>query len=163
MFGLPDLALGGVGATAGLALVVAAGEEPPSLSVAAAIAAPAPARTPPAIRLPFRNVRRSTLLCCSASMRSIRALILGPAVLVGAGLAAQSALAGQIGPAWAPRTLDNSALQSGPVTVSPLAGSRDASPQTQISFLGVPPGELGAIRGGGAQDGGPHGRRGGAC
>ena len=37
-----------------------------------------------------------------------------------------------------PATLDNSALQDGAVTISPLAGSRDASPQTQISFLGVP-------------------------
>ena len=31
------------------------------------------------------------------------------------------------------------------MTVSPLSGSRDASPQTQISFLGVPAGELSAI------------------
>ena len=38
----------------------------------------------------------------------------------------------------APRTLDVSAVQGGSVTVSPLAGSRDASPWTQISFLGAP-------------------------
>ena len=31
------------------------------------------------------------------------------------------------------------------MTVSPLAGSRDATPQTQISFLGVPAGDLSAI------------------
>jgi hypothetical protein len=77
---------------------------------------------------------------------------------VGAGLAAQTALAGQTGPACAPATLDNSALQSGAVTVSPLAGSRDASPQTQISFLGVPAGELGAISVVGSQTG-VHGGR----
>jgi Arylsulfotransferase (ASST) len=41
--------------------------------------------------------------------------------------------------------LNNSALQDGSVTVSPLPGSREASPQTQISFLGVPVGELSAI------------------
>jgi hypothetical protein len=79
-------------------------------------------------------------------------------VLVGAGLAAQTALAGQMGPACAPSTLDNSALQGGAVTVSPLAGSRDASPQTQISFLGVPPGELGAISVVGSQTGVHSGR-----
>ena len=42
-------------------------------------------------------------------------------------------------------TLDNSALQAGSVTVSPLPGSRDATPQTQISFLGVPAGDLSRI------------------
>jgi len=35
-----------------------------------------------------------------------------------------------------------SALQDGLVTVSPLPGSRDATPQTQISFLGVAASEL---------------------
>ncbi|HEV3033459.1 MAG TPA: arylsulfotransferase family protein [Solirubrobacteraceae bacterium] len=79
-------------------------------------------------------------------------------MFVGAGLAAQTALAGQIGPACAPSTLDNSALQGGAVTVSPLAGSRDASPQTQISFLGVPLGELGAISVIGSQTGVHSGR-----
>jgi Arylsulfotransferase (ASST) len=51
----------------------------------------------------------------------------------------------QAGPSCPPAVLDNSALQDGAVTVSPLAGSRDASPQTQISFLGVPAGELSQI------------------
>jgi hypothetical protein len=37
-----------------------------------------------------------------------------------------------------PRTLDNSALLGGAVTVSPLPGSRDAPTRTQISFLGAP-------------------------
>jgi hypothetical protein len=66
-------------------------------------------------------------------------------MVVGLGLAAQPAVAGRTAPACAPATLDNSALQAGSLTVSPLAGSRDASPQTQISFLGVPAGDLSAI------------------
>ncbi len=50
--------------------------------------------------------------------------------------------AAQTAPQCVPTTLDNSALQAGAVTVSPLAGSRDASPRTQISFLGIPISEL---------------------
>ncbi len=64
---------------------------------------------------------------------------------LGLGFSAQTAAAAQAGPACAPATLDNSALQDGSVTVSPLAGSRDASPQTQISFLGVPASQLSAL------------------
>jgi Arylsulfotransferase (ASST) len=66
-------------------------------------------------------------------------------VVVGLGLVARPAVAGQTAPACAPATLDNSALQAGSLTVSPLAGSRDASPRTQISFLGAPAGDLSAI------------------
>jgi hypothetical protein len=66
-------------------------------------------------------------------------------VALGLGFPAQTAAAAQSGPACAPATLDNSALQDGAVTVSPLAGSRDASPQTQISFLGVPASQLSAL------------------
>ncbi len=77
---------------------------------------------------------------------------------VGVGFATQPAVAGQTGPACAPTTLDNSALQDGSVTVSPLAGSRVASPQTQISFLGVPAGELSAISVVGSQTGAHRGR-----
>ena len=58
-------------------------------------------------------------------------LVLGVGPGVGVAIA-------QTAPQCAPATLDNSALQVGAVTVSPLAGSRDASPRTQISFLGVP-------------------------
>src|SRR5580704_14538822 len=155
MFGLSDLE-GAVGATLGLGRVLGAGE-PPSGSAAAPIASPAPASAPP-IRVPFKNVRRSTLLCCAASMRSISALILGPAMVVGLGLVAQPAVAGQTAPACAPAALDNSALQAGSLTVSPLAGSRDASPQTQISFLGAPVGDLGAISVVGSQTGVHSGR-----
>ncbi len=48
----------------------------------------------------------------------------------------------QSAPSCVPASLDVSALQAGAVTVSPLPGSRDASPQTQISFTGVPAPEL---------------------
>jgi Arylsulfotransferase (ASST) len=48
-------------------------------------------------------------------------------------------------PTCSPGTVDNSALQDGAVTVSPLAGSRDATPQTQISFLGVAASDLSQI------------------
>ena len=41
--------------------------------------------------------------------------------------------------------MNASALLDGTVTVSPLPGSRDASPQTQVSFLGVPKGELSRV------------------
>jgi hypothetical protein len=75
-------------------------------------------------------------------MRSLRALILGP-VALGLGFAGLSATAAaQSAPTCVPASLDVSALQAGGVTVSPLPGSRDASPQTQISFLGVPAADL---------------------
>ncbi|HTD08500.1 MAG TPA: arylsulfotransferase family protein, partial [Solirubrobacteraceae bacterium] len=86
-------------------------------------------------------------------MLSIRALILGPVVAVGLGFAAQAASASHAAPACVPSTLDNSALQAGSVTISPLPGSRVASPQTQISFLGVPVAALSAISVVGSQTG----------
>jgi hypothetical protein len=79
-------------------------------------------------------------------------------VALGLGFSAHAAGAAQAGPACAPTTLDNSALQGGSVTVSPLAGSRDASPQTQISFLGMPAGELSAISVVGSRTGAHSGR-----
>jgi hypothetical protein len=79
-------------------------------------------------------------------------------MVVGFGLVAQPAVAGQTAPACAPATLDNSALQAGSLTVSPLAGSRDASPQTQISFLGEPVRDLSAISVVGSQTGAHSGR-----
>jgi len=63
-------------------------------------------------------------------------------VVLGFALLAGTASAGQSAPACAPGALNNSALQDGLVTVSPLPGARDASPQTQISFLGVPAADL---------------------
>jgi hypothetical protein len=76
-------------------------------------------------------------------MVSTRALVLGPVLALGLGFAGLTATAAaQSAPTCVPASLDNSALQAGAVTVSPLAGSRDASPQTQISFLGIPAGSL---------------------
>jgi hypothetical protein len=79
-------------------------------------------------------------------------------VAVGLGFAAQAAVAGTIASTCAPATLDNSALQDGAVTVSPLPGSRVASPQTQISFLGVPAADLSAVSVVGSQTGAHSGR-----
>jgi hypothetical protein len=56
-----------------------------------------------------------------------------------------AAAAVQRAPTCTPATLNNSALQGRAVTLSPLAGSRDASPSTQISFLGAPAARLSAI------------------
>ena len=61
-------------------------------------------------------------------------------------------------PVCTPATLDGSALLDGRVTVSPLSGSRDATPQTQISFLGVAAGDLRAISVVGSRSGAHAGR-----
>jgi hypothetical protein len=80
-------------------------------------------------------------------MFSMRVLILGAGVSLGLALTGVpgAAQAATTGPTCTPSTLDNSALQDGLVTISPLPGSRDATAQTQISFLGVPAGELSTI------------------
>ena len=83
--------------------------------------------------------------------------VAGMAVGVVLATAASAALA-QTAPACEPARLNNSALQAGAVTVSPLAGSRDASPQTQISFLGVPAADLSAISVVGSRTGAHSGR-----
>jgi hypothetical protein len=71
-------------------------------------------------------------------MQSMRALVLGPLLALGMGSAGLTAsAAAQSAPACVPTSIDNSALQADAVTVSPLPGSRDASPGTQISFLGI--------------------------
>jgi hypothetical protein len=79
-------------------------------------------------------------------MLAMRALILGPAATLALLPAIASAAASRSAPSCTPATIDNSAVLSGSVTVSPMPGSRDASPGTQISFLGVPAAELSAIR-----------------
>jgi hypothetical protein len=58
-----------------------------------------------------------------------------------AGLMTTTAAA-QSAPTCVPASLETSALQAGAVTISPLPGSRDASTQTQISFLGLPARDL---------------------
>jgi hypothetical protein len=57
-----------------------------------------------------------------------------------------------------PSKLDRSALLAGAVTVSPLPGSRDASPETQISFLGAPAAELRDVKVQGSRSGAHPGR-----
>ena len=58
----------------------------------------------------------------------------------------------------APTALNRSALEAGGVTVSPLPGSRDASPLTQISMAGAPAAELSAVAVKGSRSG-PHAGR----
>ncbi len=72
---------------------------------------------------------------------------------LGLGLAASAAVAAQTAPTCTPATLNTSALKAGSVTVSPLSGSRDASAQTQISFLGVQPRALQLLSVGGSRSG----------
>jgi Arylsulfotransferase (ASST) len=57
-------------------------------------------------------------------------------------LGTAGAAAAASAPSCMPSTLNTSAVQGGSVTVSPQAGSRGASPETQISFLGVPATDL---------------------
>ena len=90
-----------------------------------------------------------------APTRRRRRAISGLAAFAGAcGLAAAlaSVSAGAAGgPACAPGTLDASARLAGtPLLVTPAPGGRDAMPQTQISFLGAPAGQLSGllVRGG---------------
>src|ERR1700726_480329 len=104
------------------------------LSSAARSPIAAPAAAPPATRPGRRKVRRLIFLCSRGSMLAIRLLMVGLATE----LALSPAPWAQRAPPCTPATLDVSAVQAGSVTVSPLAGSRDASPWTQISFLGVP-------------------------
>jgi hypothetical protein len=78
-------------------------------------------------------------------MLSIRALIVGLMTTLALGLAAATAFAAGRAPDCTPTTLNTSAIKAGSVTVSPLSGSRDATAQTQISFLGVPAREIGDV------------------
>jgi hypothetical protein len=91
-------------------------------------------------------------------MTYVRISIAGLAVSLGVGLTVGSASAATSAPACAPGTLNTSALLDGAVTVSPLPGSRDATPQTQISFLGVPADELSAVTVSGSRTGSHSGR-----
>jgi hypothetical protein len=59
--------------------------------------------------------------------------------------AAGPAVAQAGAPSCTPQTLDASAQLDGAVTVSPMPGAADASPSTQISFLGVPLAALGDV------------------
>jgi hypothetical protein len=91
-----------------------------------------------------------------AAQRRILSLALGvlalglPAVAVAAAAPAPVAVTG---PTCTPEVLNASAQLDGAVTVSPMPGSADASPQTQISFLGAPLGALSAVSVTGSQTG----------
>jgi hypothetical protein len=80
----------------------------------------------------------------------------GPAVL---GLAAAAVAAGGCGAAGSPAVslvrdgASVSAARSNPVTVSPLPGTADAMPGTQISFLGGPGTQVSAVRAVGSRSG----------
>src|ERR1700722_552504 len=154
MFGRLGVVLGG-GAVGAAALA-----GPVSLPVASAsraIPRPAPASSPPAAAPRLMKVRLSTLLSCSGPMLSMRALIVGlTTALWAASAAAASVAAG--GPTWGTPTLNTSAVKAGSVTVSPLSGSRDATPRTQISFLGVPARDLSHVLVSGSQSGTHAGR-----
>jgi Arylsulfotransferase (ASST) len=93
-------------------------------------------------------------------MLSIRALIVGLATALGLGLglATVAAHAAARAPRCTPPTLNTSAIKAGSVTVSPLSGSRDASAQTQISFLGVPARAIGSVSVVGSRTGAHAGR-----
>ncbi len=90
----------------------------------------------------------------------MRAVIVGLAAALGLGGAATaaSASASTGAPSCVPPVLNSSAIKAASVTVSPLSGSRDATPQTQISFLGVPAGEISHVSVVGSQSGAHAGR-----
>jgi hypothetical protein len=92
-------------------------------------------------------------------MFSMRGFILGAGgALTLAALMPGVAGAARTGPSCTPARLDNSALQAGAVTVSPLAGSRDAAAQTQISFLGLPASQIDSVSVVGSRTGRHRGR-----
>ncbi|HEY2398548.1 MAG TPA: arylsulfotransferase family protein [Solirubrobacteraceae bacterium] len=80
-------------------------------------------------------------------------IILGLAATLALSAAPAGAAALRAAPRCTPATLNNSAVLDGTVSVSPLPGSRDASPHTQISFLGVAPDRLRSIDVRGARSG----------
>ena len=68
------------------------------------------------------------------------------------------AVTGPPAPACTPITLNSPQLLDGKVTVSPMPGSRDATPQSQISFLGEPASDISAVQVVGARTGVHRGR-----
>jgi Arylsulfotransferase (ASST) len=72
----------------------------------------------------------------------IRPVIAGLVLTLGLGSSPVARAAAVSAPTCTPSTLNNSVVLAGSVTVSPQPGSRDASSQTQISFLGVPARDL---------------------
>jgi len=97
-----------------------------------------------------RRLRRRARLAPAALV-----FVLAVAALHAVAAAASSA---PTAPACAPAALDASAQLDGAVTVSPMPGSADSSPNTQISFLGVPAGALGDVTVAGSSSGAHAGR-----
>jgi hypothetical protein len=89
------------------------------------------------MRVAPRRIDRRT-----ARWLRLSAALLAAALALLFALGSASAPAAAPGPACKPATLDASALLDGAVTVSPMPGAADASPSTQISFLGVPAASL---------------------
>jgi hypothetical protein len=77
---------------------------------------------------------------------------------LGLACAGATATAAATAPTCTPAKLNNSALLGGSVTVSPMPGSRDASPHTQISFVGAPANQLRVTRVAGSRSGAHRGR-----
>jgi Arylsulfotransferase (ASST) len=74
-------------------------------------------------------------------------------------VAEEAAFSGPAAPSCVPSTLNRSAVLPGTsLAVSPLPDSRDASPRTQISLLGLPAGGLSQIKVSGSITGGHAGR-----
>jgi len=105
--------------------------------------------------------------CTPRGARMRRAALIAPLallVLAGASIAlARSIAKGRTRPPavaqCAPSQLNASALLPGTsLSVSPLPGSRDASPKTQISLLGVPAEEIKDVSASGSYSGGHEGR-----
>jgi len=70
-----------------------------------------------------------------------------------------AAFSASVAPNCAPSALNNSAVLPGTsLSVSPLPGSLDSSPSTQISFLGAPAAELGHVSVSGSRSGSHSGR-----
>jgi hypothetical protein len=74
-------------------------------------------------------------------------------------IAEEAAFRGPPAPGCVPSTLNRSAVLPGTsLAVSPLPDSLDASPSTQISFLGAPSSEISQLKVGGSSSGGHSGR-----
>lgn len=109
------------------------------------------------MKRPTQRRLRSVLPYCGvlAALSGTAALALGPRLVGVEQTASRTASAGRC----VPRTLNRSAVLPGTaLAVSPLPGSYDASPSSQISLLGAPPGALGAIRVSGSRSGSHSGR-----
>jgi hypothetical protein len=91
-------------------------------------------------------------------MSGMRSVILGASSALAVLLAGAGTALAQTGPSCPPATLDNSALLDGAITVSPIPGSRDATPQTQVSFVGAPAGDLSVVSVVGSETGSHSGR-----